>query len=211
MKPITILLILFFLVGCSSVVNVIDGAQPGDVLLQESFSDLSGGWQTSSTVIGEQGYYNGVYRIMVNIQNYDLWAVAQTTYRDVHLEVEAARYGGSEENRFGLVCRYQDPTNFYFFIISSDGYYAIGKVSDGVTSLLGQPMMAQSHVIITGMAPNTLRFDCIASTLTGYVNGQMIAVTQDSSYRKGKVGLIAGTFGAPGVEIVFDNFAVIQP
>ena len=34
---------------------------------------------------------------------------------------------------------------------------------------------------------------------------------QDSTLRAGDVGLIAGTFAQPGVDIIFDNFVVLQP
>ncbi len=51
--------------------------------------------------------------------------------------------------------------DFYFFAVSSDGYYAIGKIKEGVTTLLGQEMMAYNVSIQQGVEPNLLRFDCI--------------------------------------------------
>jgi hypothetical protein len=47
--------------------------------------------------------------------------------------------------------------------------------------------------------------------LTFYVNGFQIAQTQDAALSSGDIGLIAGTFGEPGVDILFDNFVVLQP
>jgi hypothetical protein len=205
------LVLPFLLAGCGFSGLSSLGVQPGEELYRENFSSPSSGWTRASAAVGSLDYYNGVYRIVVIATDYDLWAVPGKDFDDVRIEVDAARFGGPAENRFGLVCRHRDAQDFYFFVISSDGYYAIGKVSAGARSLLGQPAMAYNAAIITGTAPNHLRFDCAGTALTGYVNGQMVAITQDDSFAKGDVGLIAGSFDIPGVDIVFDDFVVIKP
>jgi hypothetical protein len=95
-------------------------------------------------------------------------------------------------------------------VISSDGYYALGNVENGKTSLLGQEMMAQNYAIIQGDGPNHLRFNCAGETLTGYINGQMIATSKDTDFSTGEVGLIAGALDTAGVEVAFDNFMVYK-
>ena len=101
--------------------------------------------------------------------------------------------------------------NFYFFVISSDGYYAIGKVEDGITTLLGQEMMAYTGVIRQGSEANHMRFDCIQDSLKGYVNGEVIAITEDAGFSTGDAGIICGAFNEGGVDISFDNFMVYKP
>ena len=68
----------------------------------------------------------------------------------------------------GLICRYQGG-NYYFFMISNDGYYVIGKFIGGQTLLLGQTEMQASDAIQIGTM-NHLRADCIGNTLTFYIN-----------------------------------------
>jgi hypothetical protein len=206
-----LVLLACLLASCRSSIFTNLAAQPGDTLYQDDFSDSSSGWARVSSSVGAMDYYNGTFRILVNLVDYDLWAVASQAFGDVRIETDAARFAGPEENRFGLICRYRDPQNFYFFVISSDGYYAIGKVSGGVHSLLGQEMMAYSTAIFPGIAPNHLRADCIGPALTFYVNGQMVAITQDAAYVAGDVGLLAGAFDTPGVDVIFDNFVVVKP
>jgi hypothetical protein len=115
------------------------------------------------------------------------------------------------DNRFGLICRFQDNDDYYVFFISSDGYYAIGKIKNGEASLLGQDLMAYSAAIVQGSGSNHLRFDCIGKTLTGSVNGQTIAITNDADFSSGDAGLITGAFDKSGVDVSYDNFVVIKP
>jgi hypothetical protein len=203
--------LVFVLAGCGSAFISERDAQPGDILYQDDFARPDRGWVRTSSQVGAMDYYSNVYRILVNAPDYDLWSVAGASFTDVRIEVDAGRFGGPVENRLGLVCRYRDSQNFYFFVISSDGYYAIGKVGGGARSLLGQPAMAYNAAIPTGVAPNHLRFDCIGNMLAGYVNGKMIAIVQDADFAEGDIGLLAGAFDVPGVDIVFDNFVVVKP
>jgi hypothetical protein len=185
--------------------------QSGQTLFQDDFSNPASGWAHTISRNGVMDYDSGTYRMLVLAPDYDLWAVSGRTFGDVRLEVGATRVDGPADNRFGLICRFQDPRNFYFFIVSSDGYYAIGKVSGGVRSLLGQSMMAYSRVIVPDAGPNRLGFDCVGSMLSGSVNGQLLAVTQDTDLARGDVGLLVGSFGTTGADVAFDHFVVIKP
>ena len=132
-------------------------------------------------------------------------------FQDVSIEVDAARIGGPDENRFGIICRYQDVNNYYFFVISSDGYYGIGKVSNGVHALLGQEMMVHTPAIQAGIAPNHLRAICMGNSLAFFVNQQPVGIASDDEFADGDIGLIAGSFNDLGVDILFDNILVVKP
>ena len=71
--------------------------------------------------------------------------------------------------------------------------------------------MQRSDQIKTGADVNNLRADCNGDTLAFYVNGFKLAEVQDSTLTHGDLGLLAGTFDQPGVDIVFDNFVVLKP
>ena len=101
--------------------------------------------------------------------------------------------------------------NYYFFMVSSDGYYTIGKFIGGNATQLGQSEMQYDTAIHTGLAVNHLRADCIGSSLTFYINGEIVAQAQDGDLSEGDVGLLAGTFAEPGVDVIFDNYLVSQP
>jgi len=124
---------------------------------------------------------------------------------------DAVKAGGPDDNDFGVICRYQDVDNFYFFIISSDGYYGIGKTVDGVQELIGTDQMNPDDAINQGDANNHIKADCVGSHLVLHANGAKLADVEDTSLSSGDVGLIAGTFDEAGADIHFDNFVVRKP
>jgi hypothetical protein len=211
MKIMRALVLTLFLTACQSSWLTALVAQPGQPLYQDDFSDPGSGWPKMSGTNGAMGYNEGVFRMLVQSPQYDLQAVSGQTYGDAQIEVDATLKSGPLYNRFGLICRYQDMNAFYFFAVSSDGYYAIGKLNNGVTSLLGQEMMAYSAFILKGNNTNHMRFDCVGNTLTGYVNGQTLAIAQDDDFSSGDAGLMSGSFDEGGVIMSFDNFVVIKP
>lgn len=184
---------------------------PEGVLFQDDFSDTSSGWDRVNVEDGITDYADGVYRIWVNSTSTDVWANPGLDFTDTIVEVEATKVGGPDDNDFGVICRYQDESNFYFFIISSDGYYGLGKVVAGEQVLIGEEELMPSDAIKLGNVTNTIQADCVGSTLTLYANGAQLTSVQDSSFTSGDVGLLAGTFDEPGTDIHFDNFVVRQP
>jgi hypothetical protein len=148
---------------------------------------------------------------MVNTPSTDVWANPGLKFTDTVVEVEATKVSGPDDNDFGVICRYQDESNFYFFIISSDGYYGLGKVIDGEQVLIGEEELMPSDDIKLGNVTNTVKADCVGSTLTLYANGVQLISVQDSSFASGDVGLMAGTFSEAGTDIHFDNFVVREP
>jgi hypothetical protein len=96
-------------------------------------------------------------------------------------------------------------------MISSDGFYGVGIYKGGQAVLLGQSEMQVDSNIKTGLAVNHLRADCSGDTLTFYVNGFQVTSLQDATLKSGDVGLLAGTFAQPGVDVIFDNFVALKP
>ncbi|GAB4503247.1 MAG: hypothetical protein Fur0043_02390 [Anaerolineales bacterium] len=184
--------------------------QPGDTLFYDDFSHPASGWQRFTSAEGTMDYDGGGYRFLVNGLQTNFWSTPGRSFGDVRLEVDVAKVGGPDENRIGLLCRFIE-NNYYFFLLSSDGYTTIGKYIGGNVIQLGQNQMKYSQAVHTGLAVNHLRADCVGNTLTFYINGQPVAQAQDADLTQGEVGLLAGTFSQPGVDVIFDNFVVLKP
>ena len=151
------------------------------------------------------------YRIVVNAPNADYWSNPGLFFEDVQIDVDALKNAGPDDNDFGVLCRYQNTENFYFLIISSDGYYGIGIVEDGRQRLLEPPQMYHSETINPGDAVNHIQAVCQGSRLALSVNGEFIAETFDATFSNGDIGLIVGSFDESGVDVIFDNLSVKLP
>jgi hypothetical protein len=186
-------------------------SQSGKILFQDDFSDPSSGWNRVTTTKGQTDYADGVYRIFVNEPNLDIWSMPGRTLSDVRIEVDALKVGGERDNRFGIICRAISVDSFYTFIVSSDGYYGIGKIQGQDYHLIGMDSLQPSQAIRLGTALNRLRADCVGDRLSLYVNDVKLAEVQDAEFASGDVGMIAGTYQSAGTDIRFDNFIVYQP
>lgn len=212
--PLTSLLVLscflFLLSSCAPASTPATPLAPsGSVLFQDEFENNTTGWDRVLNDNGIMDYDRGGYRILVQQPTMNFWSTPEKDFRDVRIEADVTKLNGPSENRTGLICRYQSG-NYYFFIISSDGFYAIGKFIGGSTILLGQSEM-QASEFIQPDAMNHLRADCVGNTFTFYVNFNQIAVAQDTDFPSGDVGVLAGSFLQPGVDVSFDHFVVMQP
>ena len=181
-------------------------------LFSDDFSDPSSGWDRVNDEEGINDYSNGGYRIFVNKKNWYFWSNPGLQFTDVVIDVDAQKMAGPDENDYGIICRYQDEQNFYFFTIGSDGFYSISKILNGEESLIGMDKMQYNDTSIQlGSSPNHLTAECVGSNLTLTVNGTVLADVKDTDLTSGDVGLVAGTYDTPGVDILFDNFVVTRP
>jgi hypothetical protein len=97
------------------------------------------------------------------------------------------------------------------FLISSDGYYGIVKLKGDQHSLIGTEQLKYNDRIHPDQSEYRLRADCVGDTLKLYTNDFLLLKVQDRDFSSGDVGLLAGTYSVPGVDMLFDNFKVRQP
>jgi hypothetical protein len=221
MMRLRLFLLIFALasttLACQTVNSFVGESQaesldkPGRLLFQDDFSKPDSGWDSLQNEDGVTDYQNGQYRILVNTTNTDIWANPGLNFTNTTIEVDATKAGGDDNNDLGVICRYKDGENFYFFVISSDGYYGIGKVKDGQQVLVGMESMPPTDAVKQGNATNHIQADCDGSTLRLVVNGELLAETTDTDFTSGDAGLLAGSFENPGTDILFDNFVVREP
>ena len=181
-------------------------------MFQDDFSDPTSGWENRShEQFGTLDYFDGFYRMQVIGQQQILVANPGLSFTDVWLEADTIKVIGSSDDIFGLVCRVVDQENYYFFVISSDGYYGIGKAIDGIQSMINAGGMLPSEVINQGKSGNHLRAGCIEDRLELSVNGQLLAKVNDNKLSEGDVGLLVGNFNTAENVVLFDNFSVTNP
>ena len=190
-----------FLVACA------DGEQ---LPWTDDFSDPASGWQAQSDASADAGLSDGVMRILVKWPNSFAWASAEREFADFHLIVDAAQVAGPDNNEYGVQVRMEDNRHFYRFSVSGDGYYRVIKLDGEEQTILGNDW-TQAEAIQMGVAVNRLEVICRGTTMTFRVNDELLAQVEDGSYRRGDLGLYAGSFFEPDVEIHFDNLALTEP
>lgn len=209
--PLCIALLLFATLACSATQFGQRFVPSGGVLYQDDFSKSQSGWGELSSEAGVAAYSKAAYHIYIKSPNVNLWAHPGQDFDAAQIEADVLTIDGPSENRMGLICRMQDDANFYYFAISDDGYYGIGKVKAGKWSLLETTEMRPHGAILTGGRTNHLRADCVDGLFAFYVNGQLVGTAADKDFATGDVGVLAGSFNAPGVDVYFDNFVVHKP
>ncbi len=209
--PLCIALFLVTTLACSASQLGQNFAPAGGVLYQDDFSNSQSGWGLLNSEAGVAAYSKAAYHIYVKSPNVNLWAHPGQNFGAARVEADVLTTNGPSENRMGLICRMQDAANFYYFVISDDGYYGIGKVKAGKWSLIETSEMRPHSAILKGGQKNHLRADCVDGLFALYVNGQLVGTAADNDFAGGDVGILAGSFDIPGVDVYFDNFVVYRP
>lgn len=194
--------------------QTVAAAQEG-LLFSDDFSDPETGWYTNGDPASIGLYAGDEYVLRITQSTQDggigLWAMPGRLFTDVRVEVTARKQSGSDNNFFGVICRLQGTNrtgSFYAFLISSDGYYVIGKrLNEGNLEGLDSANMLFSSLINQGEGSNTITAICDGPRLAFYVNGELLYEANDDDLSSGQVGLIAGTFDQP-TSIAFDDFVV---
>lgn len=205
---ISVLTLSFICQSCSWLEPPVE---PGDVLFQDDFSRPTSGWDRYRDDTYVSDYVDDAYHINIFTPETNVWSRPHLEFSDVRIQVAATKVSGPDDNVFGVLCRYQDAFNFYFFLISSDGFGGIGVFKNGNEKLLSGESLLPSETISQGSTTNIIQAECIGDQLRLYINGGLTAQARTSEWPRGDVGLIAGTYDQPGIEIRFEKFSVIRP
>lgn len=213
-----IFLLSLVLFGCSAdLSNVLSDCSTDGVVLTDNFNDGQNcGWYLydDDSITGAARVAGGKLEITSREPGQFWWSNPGITAGDVIVTASARKINGPDDNAFGLICRYQDANNFYLFLISSDGYYAIGKVQTGleaITYLSGAGEYQFSEVIQQGVQENTIRATCEGETLTLTVNGILLDSVTDTSFSTGDIGVGITAYEIGTAVVEFDDVRVIEP
>jgi hypothetical protein len=191
---------------------------PPGVLFQDDFSNPNSGWDKYAGADVTTDYDNGKYLIAVTDPGLDVWGQPGLDLADVAFSADTQYVAGPANNEFGLMCRYErggdGKNSFYFFLVSSDGYFALGKVIKDVRTILSPSegsFQPTSTLLPAQDATNQIQAVCQGDHLSMSVNGTPVGEFTDGDLDRGGIGLVAGTFDEGGVRIQFDNVLVKKP
>lgn len=212
-----LIILVFVLSACSLVGQSEDACDAGGSLFFDDFSgEQDCGWREynqSGTVVGIN-QDTAVMEMSTSQPGQIWWTNPGRVFDNSIITAKATQVGGPDNNAYGLICRYQDENNYYVFLVSGDGYYAIGKYqtgSDQIVYLTENEEYIFSDAIQQGASLNDIRATCIGDELSLQVNGIPLVTVTDPTFVRGDVGLAVSTL-EPGTAVVqFDDFRVLQP
>lgn len=155
-------------------------------------------------------YDGGKYMVSQNTAsgNYGLFMYYLDQYVGYSkVEADVEHIEGDGGSAFGVTCRLQDNSNFYMFILSSEGTYGIVRVSDGDLEFLTDE---NKNANINKYGSNHLEGICDGNRLTMKVNGVLVDSVEDTtdSLVMGDVGVIVtGVDEDSTFKVSFDNVA----
>jgi hypothetical protein len=182
-------------------------------LIEDDFSN-GDTWGTGADDQHSVKYSNGTLQMSVNKDLYFVWSTPNgEDYENIHIEATAYNHSTDPEGAFGIICNLQITNTSYYFAITGNGKYAIGKYTfAGDTLLTNDGQWGESNLIKSGAASYHLGADCGSNgTLALYVDGQQIDSANDTAYSSGNVGLFAWSGEElNGTDVSFDDFKVTK-
>jgi hypothetical protein len=157
---------------------------------EDDFGDPNSGWDVYTKADTQAGYQDGEYRLAVYREGYITWAnpTLQQEFSDFQVEVDARLVDGPVDNTLGLLVHYQaGRRSYYWFQISSDGYYSVDLFLDG--EYVSLVKWTASEAIHQGLdVTNHLAVSCDGSHFSFYVNGIHLGDVIDDTFASGGLG-----------------------
>ena len=174
----------------------------------ENFRLDNGDWTTDSTDPNVDPYYDvGTLHLWIGAPNTLGYSLSSWEAGDFYLETDSYYVDGSFDNEFGVIFRYVDENNYYYYSISTDGYYSLNRYVDGEWDTLVE--WTQSDQIMTGDgSANWIGVFAVGDRITLLVNGTILETVYDDTFDYGTIGLAVGSFADGGDDIAFDDLSL---
>lgn len=209
------LLLLLVLPACSVIDRGPETCETEDALFEDEFDGQRDcGWSTYNRAGATVTIVDGALQISTSQPGELWWSNPGKDFDDQVITAEARQAEGPDDNAYGVICRYQNEENFYLFLISGDGYYAIGKYESGnpeVQYLTPDNQFQPSDAINKGNATNQIEASCIGDQLSLAVNGLSLITVSDPTFVTGDIGVAASTLQSGTSVIEFDSIRVRLP
>jgi hypothetical protein len=117
------------------------------------------------------------------------------------MQLEFFSENSPDDKWLGVMTRYTDEDNYYYFALRSSKVVALRKLVDGKIVELGR-----AGFMLPSDAWLTLKLEAIGKRLRAYVNGQLVIQVEDRSHPEGISGIVTWRAAAR-----FDYLRVMQP
>ena len=179
----------------------------GATLLVDNFN-TTGHWSTGTRNQGTVAQGTGELSIVITRPKGYLYSVRnEPDLSNFYAEITTSPNLCHGKDEYGLLFRYQSPSDFYRYSLSCDGFIRLDRVVGGVATS-PQPWMASASVpkgapsfskIAVWVAGNEMRF---------FVDDEYQFSIRDRGLSNGLIGVFARSAGENAVTVLFSNLII---
>jgi hypothetical protein len=169
----------------------------------------SGTWTSAKSEDFRLQYTANGYMISNKVKEDIAYSVREESYLNMQIEVRAHRTEGPIDGYYGIICNFQNGTNYYILAVGVDGWYGIGLKKTGQLRFL-QEGVDETGAVRSGNSENVLRAECANGVLTLWANGIQLATVKDRTFTSGSIGLGVGNRKVTGTVAVFQDFKLFS-
>jgi hypothetical protein len=132
--------------------------------------------------------------------SYETWSLSWEELKNFYLEI-TGEFGSecSGKDRYGMIFRAPDTSQGYLISITCDGSYRLSTWESDVEEYTSIKKWTQSQHINSGPGgANRLGIMVKNSKLTGFINGHQVFELNDSTFTKGRFGVMVAASNTPG-------------
>lgn len=173
----------------------------------DDFSDPASGWMVYDDGYVHADYMDGEYRVLSKRPGYAYIFLAPTAPRERYAVELDAHWAGSTGQAYGIVFGVKPAFAHYYLLFVNTDYreYVLIRVSGGSAFDISHGIISQ---LLPGTASNHLRIVRDGTSIAIEINGQPVAVVEDSHIQgETHVGVAMMPYsGQSSAEARFDNF-----
>lgn len=189
----------------TAILDRFDTVRAESPTLSEDFRRDSGAWALGDDDASEIQILRRALSLHVIDANWLGWSTLQDVQAaDLLMEVDLRLDSGAVETESGIIFRFVDEDNFYFFPITGDGSFSLWKLADDEWQEL-LPWTENAAIDSTEGAINRLSVLAEGDTFSLLINDEVVGQAQDDAFAAGKVGLAVGTFAEGDATVIADN------
>ena len=209
---------LLFLVACGedtllSAIGGEDGSAAGQLngpVSDEFVPGRTGNWVLEQDELGSTAVVNEQLVITVVAPNTIQYStLADRTFTDFVLEVDAWQRSGPPQSSYGVLFRMQEDGQLYRFDITGNGLYMVERRGADGTWTRFVPEWTPTAAINQGLnVANRLKIIAAGSEMAFYANDILLTQISDTALGEGQIGLAAGSFAGETLQVSFDNLSI---
>jgi hypothetical protein len=181
----------------------------GDLIFLDTF-DSPGPWSVGETDTSNVSVAGGVMTFTQKKTGSFSIRIVGKQGANFYAEVTAALADRcASGDRYGLIFRVQNPSNYYAFQVDCDGRYRLMRyVDDASTAIVD---WTPSSAIQRGkQSVNTLAVTAQGDSFWLAINGTPLTTAADGTFAAGRFGLMVGANITQNFSVVFDNLQANQ-